>query len=67
MRNLSKALTALAALAFVLALATNFTGGILNTTAQGFSRACTNLAVLAIALVLTFGDTLHAGRSAKLP
>ncbi len=56
MNNLAKALTGLAVLAFVLAVVTNFTGMLLNTPAEGYSRACTNLALLAIALVISFGD-----------
>ncbi len=56
MNNLAKMLTGLAALAFVLAVVTNFTGVLLNTPAEGYSRACTNLALLAIALVTVFGD-----------
>lgn len=58
MTQLAKALTALAALAFILAVVTNFTGNYMDlwlTTAEGFSRACTNLTLLAIALVLVFG------------
>jgi hypothetical protein len=54
MAQLAKALTALAALTFVLAVVTNFTGDFL-TTAEGFSRASTNLALLAIAVVFTLG------------
>jgi uncharacterized membrane protein len=56
MNNLAKVLTGLAALAFVLAVVTNFMGALLNTPAEGYSRACTNLALLAIALVVVFGD-----------
>ena len=56
MSNLAKALTGLAILAFVLAVLTNFMGPVLNTPAEGYSRACTNLALLAIALVVCFGD-----------
>jgi hypothetical protein len=52
--NLSKALVALSALAFVLAVVTNFIGAIL-TTAEGYSRASMNLALLAVALVFCFG------------
>jgi hypothetical protein len=51
--NLSKMLVALSALAFVLAVFTNFSGDFL-TTAEGYSRASANLAVLAIALVFCF-------------
>jgi hypothetical protein len=56
MNNLAKVLTGLAALSFVLAVVTNFVGVLLNTPAEGYSRACTNLALLAIALVISFGD-----------
>ena len=42
-----------------MAVVTNFTGnteaGPLLATAEGFSRASTNLALLAIALILGFG------------
>jgi hypothetical protein len=59
MAQLAQALIAAAAVAFVLAVVTNFTGntesGPFLTTAEGFSRACTNLALLAIALTLGFG------------
>ena len=64
MNNLPKVLTGLAVLAFVLAVVTNFTGALLGTPAEGYSRACTNLALLAIALVTTFGDRgVLTGRS----
>jgi hypothetical protein len=56
MAQLAKGLTALSALAFILAVVTNFTGDLL-TTAEGFSRASANLALLAIALVLGFRGT----------
>ena len=61
MAQLAKALIAVAAVAFLMAVVTNFTGnsesGPLLATAEGFSRACTNLALLAIALVLAFGGS----------
>ena len=63
MSNLVKALIGLAALAFVLAVLTHFAGPIMKTEAEAYSRACTNLALLAIALVLTFGGRVGAGRS----
>ena len=63
MNSLAKVLTGLAVLAFVLAIVTNFTGPLLNTPAEGYSRACTNLALLAIALVTVFGD--RAARTGK--
>jgi hypothetical protein len=54
MRTLAKVLVGLAALAFVLAVVTAFTGRLPHVHPEGFSRACSNLALLAIALVLTF-------------
>lgn len=67
MGNLPKALTGLAFLAFLLAVVTNFMGPILNTPAEGFSRACTNLALLAIALVVSSGDrSVGSGRTGAL-
>ncbi|MGH9257601.1 MAG: hypothetical protein ACRD3C_23830 [Vicinamibacterales bacterium] len=53
MLNLSKTLVALSALAFLLAVVTNFIGAIF-ATAEGYSNASTNLALLAIGLVLCF-------------
>jgi hypothetical protein len=55
MSTLVKALIALSALAFVLAVVTHFAGPIVNTQPEAYSRASTNLALLAIALVLAFG------------
>jgi hypothetical protein len=55
MITLVKALIGLSALAFVLAVLSHFTGPIVATQAEPYSRASTNLALLAIALVLTFG------------
>jgi hypothetical protein len=62
MSNLVKALIGLAALAFGLAVVTHFTGPIIGTEAEAYSRASNNLSLLAIALVLTFGSTLSARR-----
>ena len=59
MRILAKVLIGLAGLAFVLAVVGAFTGRIVHVPAEGYSRACSNLALLAIALVLTF-DTSRA-------
>ena len=67
MSTLAKTLTGLAALAFALAIVTHFSGPLLNTLPEAFSRACTNLALLAIALVFTFGDTAPARRPVELP
>jgi hypothetical protein len=58
MAQLAKALTAAAAIAFILAVITNFTGNYMDlwlASAEGFSRACTNLCLLAIAVALVFG------------
>jgi hypothetical protein len=52
MSTLVKALIALSALAFVLAVVTDFAGPIVETRPEAYSRASTNLALLAIALVL---------------
>ena len=53
MDTLAKACVALAILAFVMALVTVFTGPIL-VGAEGYSRASTNLALIALALFLGF-------------
>lgn len=66
MTTVAKALTVLAALAFLLAVVANFTDPIIGTSAEGFSRASTNLALLAIALSLVFERPV-AGRSTTLP
>ena len=55
MSSLVKALIGLSALAFVLAVVSSFSGPIFHTVAEGYSRASTNLALLAIALVLAGG------------
>ena len=54
MISLAKALTALAALAFGLAVLTHFAGPMVGTYAEAYSRACSNLALLAIALIIVF-------------
>lgn len=62
MDMLAKLLIALAALAFVLAVGTGLMGTTLvGVMPEGFSRACTNLALIAIALTLAFGEQ-RAGR-----
>ena len=63
MSTLVKALIGLAALAFLLAVLTHFMGPIVQTQAEAYSRASTNLGLLAIALVLAFGDRASVGRS----
>jgi hypothetical protein len=54
MRTLAKVSVALAALAFAFAVVANFTGPLMRVQAEGFSRACSNLLLLAIALVVAF-------------
>lgn len=56
MRNIAMVLIGLSALGFVLAvISILFTGGsIAGVAAEGFSRVCTNLALIAIALALWF-------------
>jgi hypothetical protein len=57
MVNLMKGLIVLAGLGFVFAvIGTYITSPILGVTAEGFSRGCTNLALIAIALSLTFKE-----------
>jgi hypothetical protein len=65
MITLAKALTALAALMFIMAVLTQFVGTFGSIAPpEGFSRACSNLALLAIALVVVFGSPV--GRSTPL-
>ena len=52
MANLPKILIGLAALAFVLAVISSLAGELLPTPPEAFSRASTNLALIAIALLL---------------
>jgi hypothetical protein len=59
MRNLMLALTGLAALAFALAVVSSLMGPFGPVPAEGYSRASTNLALLAIALVLTSKDSVR--------
>ena len=54
MITLAKALTALAALAFGLAVLTHYAGPMIGTYAEAYSRACSNLALLAIAVIIVF-------------
>lgn len=53
MDNVPKVLIGLAALAFVLAVISSLTGkAIMTTSAEAFSRASNNLALIAIAMLL---------------
>jgi hypothetical protein len=55
MSSLPKALTALAGVAFLVAVYSSIRGPLWGMPAHTFGHACTNLALLAIAVVLT-GD-----------
>jgi hypothetical protein len=56
MRTLAWVLIALSALGFVLAVVGSQVSWILfGVTSEGYSRACTNLALLAIALLMISG------------
>jgi hypothetical protein len=50
MKNLGMILILLSALSFLLAIIAAFSGRIIDVQPEGFSRACTNLALIAIAL-----------------
>jgi hypothetical protein len=50
MRSLAIVLIVLSALGFVLAVISSFMGPITDITPEGFSRGCSNLALIAIAL-----------------
>ena len=52
MENITKGLIGLAALAFLLAVVSTLTGQGLFLAGEAFSRACDNLALIAIALML---------------
>ncbi|MFH1689542.1 MAG: hypothetical protein ABIE42_04810 [Candidatus Eisenbacteria bacterium] len=55
MRNLTRVLISLSALGFVMAVVASFTRvALLGIAPEGFSRGCTNLALIAIALILAF-------------
>ncbi len=57
MANVAKALVALSALAFLIAVVNSaITGPIMQIPAESFSRASSNLALLAIAIMLAFRD-----------
>jgi hypothetical protein len=58
MASAAKTLVALAALALVLAVVAHFAGPIVGTQAEAYSRACSNLALLAIALIVVFNRPL---------
>lgn len=55
MASLAKACVALAAIAFVLAVVAAFTGPMI-VAAEGYSRAATNLALIALCLFVGFKE-----------
>jgi hypothetical protein len=54
---LNKLLVVGAAAAFVLAIVTSYTGNIAGVSPEGYSRACTNLALIAVALSVAPGGS----------
>ena len=55
MQKLAQVLVALSVLAFILAMvAALFITPLMHVSAEGYSRACTNLALIAIALSFCF-------------
>ena len=56
MPGIAKLLVLLAAVTFVVAVIGAWTGTIAGIGAEAFSRACTNLALLAIAIVMVFKE-----------
>ena len=62
MQGIAKILVALSILAFVLAvIGALFSSPILGVASEGYSRACTNLALIALALSICFRDREHHG------
>ncbi len=56
MSGIAKLFVLLALLTFIVAVIGAWTGTIMGIGAEAFSRACTNLALLAIAIVLVFKE-----------
>ena len=56
MPRVAKLFVVLALITFVLAVIGAWTGTILGIGAEAYSRACTNLALLAIAIVMVFKE-----------
>ncbi len=62
MPGIAKLLVILAAITFVLAVIGGmWTGAIVGIGAEAYSRACTNLALMAIAIVIVFKEEGAAG------
>ena len=56
MPGIAKLLVLLAAITFVLAVVGAYTGNIVGIGAEAYSRACTNLALLALATAMVFKE-----------
>jgi hypothetical protein len=56
MQKLSMVLIGLSAVAFLLAIIGAFTGSIMGISPEGFSRACTNLALIGIGLSVCYKE-----------
>ncbi len=61
MPGIAKLLVLLAVITFIVAVVGALTGTIMGIGAEAFSRACTNLALLAIAIVMVFKEEGAAG------
>ncbi len=61
MPGVAKLLVVLAALTFVLAVIGAWTGTMMGIGAEAYSRACTNLALLALGIVIVFKEERAAG------
>ena len=61
MPGIAKLLVLLAVITFVVAVVGAWTGTIMGIGAEAFSRACTNLALLAIGIVMVFKEEGAAG------
>ena len=61
MPGIAKLFVLLALITFVLAVIGAWTGAILGIGAEAYSRACTNLALMAIAIVVVFKEEESAG------
>ena len=62
MSGIAKLFVLLALIAFVLAIVGSFwMGTILGIGAEAYSRACTNLALMALAIVMVFKEEASAG------
>ena len=61
MPGIAKLLVLLAVITFVLAVLGAWTGNMMGIGAEALSRACTNLALIAIAMVIVFKEEGAAG------